>query len=312
MEKDVLLNKRTKEALSSYISENLFEKRFLNESKVLFSKDWWYADGGQKKYWFITKNLLSDLDKEISNLIKQTEKFQVILNGDEISIRDLNTKREFTVKSFLESYPHIARKNHKGDIKNQKIKDKYYTYFLKNNLLDNIEKSIFLEDEFLNKYFYTSNIDFICKNEIALFALEVKYKYKTKDGDFGINVMQYEILKGLNLEGVIAVNIILENISRVDILEKNEDASDWLYSRIQFNKEVVKDAQSKSSYFVHREQKYRVMPGKDYVKLKSQCNFLNLKCPSCGAKLILRTGTYGDFLGCKNFSSNNCKGTLKF
>ena len=134
MEKDVLLNKRTKEALSSYISENLFEKCFLNESKVLFSKDWWYADGGQEKYWFITKNLLSDLDKEILDLIKQTKKFQVILNGDEISIRDLNTKHEFTVKSFLELYPHIARKNHKGDIKNQKIKEKYYTYFQKNNL----------------------------------------------------------------------------------------------------------------------------------------------------------------------------------
>ena len=111
---------------------------------------------------------------------------------------------------------------------------------------------------------------------------------------------------------MIAVNIILENRSRVDILEKNEDASDWLYSRIQFNKEVVKDAPSKTSYFENREQKYRVMPGKGYVNLKSQCNFLNLKCPSCGGKLILRTGVYGDFLGCKNFSSNNCKGTLKF
>ena len=35
-------------------------------------------------------------------------------------------------------------------------------------------------------------------------------------------------------------------------------------------------------------------------------------CPRCGAKLIKRHGPYGDFYGCENFSSNNCRYTRKF
>ncbi len=120
------------------------------------------------------------------------KKFQTLLNGDEISIRDLNIRHEFTVKSFLELHSHISRKNYKNEIKNKKLKEKYYTYFLENNVLNDVEKNILLEDKFLNRYFYTSNIDFICKNELDLFVLEIKYKYKMKDRNFGINVMQYE------------------------------------------------------------------------------------------------------------------------
>lgn len=35
-------------------------------------------------------------------------------------------------------------------------------------------------------------------------------------------------------------------------------------------------------------------------------------CPRCGAVLVKRHGPYGDFYGCENFSSSNCRYTRKF
>lgn len=35
-------------------------------------------------------------------------------------------------------------------------------------------------------------------------------------------------------------------------------------------------------------------------------------CPRCGALLVKRHGPFGDFYGCKNFSTQNCRYTRKF
>ena len=35
-------------------------------------------------------------------------------------------------------------------------------------------------------------------------------------------------------------------------------------------------------------------------------------CPRCGALLVKRHGPFGDFYGCKNFSTKNCRYTRKF
>ena len=35
-------------------------------------------------------------------------------------------------------------------------------------------------------------------------------------------------------------------------------------------------------------------------------------CPRCGAQLVKRHGPYGDFYGCENFPSKNCRYTRKF
>ena len=34
-------------------------------------------------------------------------------------------------------------------------------------------------------------------------------------------------------------------------------------------------------------------------------------CPKCGGRLIKRTGKYGDFFGCSNYSTKGCKYTRK-
>lgn len=34
-------------------------------------------------------------------------------------------------------------------------------------------------------------------------------------------------------------------------------------------------------------------------------------CPDCGAPMIRRSGPYGEFFGCSNFKSGECKATLK-
>lgn len=35
-------------------------------------------------------------------------------------------------------------------------------------------------------------------------------------------------------------------------------------------------------------------------------------CPRCGARLVKRHGPFGDFYGCSNYTSKNCKYTRKF
>jgi hypothetical protein len=34
-------------------------------------------------------------------------------------------------------------------------------------------------------------------------------------------------------------------------------------------------------------------------------------CPECGAPMVRRSGRFGEFFGCSNFKSGECKATIK-
>ncbi len=77
---------------------------------------------------------------------------------------------------------------------------------------------------------------------------------------------------------------------------------------MDFNSKKVKEAPGKTSYFENRIQRCHVILENNYIKLNTHCNFLNLKYPFCGGKLIPRKGKYGEFLGCKKFFFKKMQG----
>ena len=55
------------------------------------------------------------------------------------------------------------------------------------------------------------------------------------------------------------------------------------------------------------DEKFEVVQEK-----KETVSFDRNHCPRCGALLVKRHGPFGDFYGCKNYSTENCRYTRKF
>lgn len=311
-EKEYLF-KRTKEAYSSYISERLFQKQFLEGRNINYTTGWWISKVKENLiYLFLVKEEISDLDKEIIEKVKSSfsEVFHVKYSKDCIIIQSIDSHSTYTLQEFLEQYEHRELETKINHQDNTEIKQKYFNYFIDNNMYEDVVNEVDVENEFLKKYFYSTNIDFLIKNDVGIFLLEVKYKYRTKNGNFGINKMQYEVCSIFQSNNIRAFNVVLENESKVDILERVDNNDfEWVYSHIKEESTDLKDAPKETSYDQMKTQRYYELSGKDYKVLNYRSNFINLVCPKCGGKLLLRQGKFGEFLGCENYAKSNCKGS---
>ena len=309
---------RTKDALSSYVSENYFHNNFSIDS-FEHTTGWWVSKTKDKKYIvFLVKESISNLDFEVIDKVKNCVSgiYQLKYVESNITLVDLlnQTPENFSLEQFLKLWEHFNSKEvHKYD-QDRDIKDSYWEYFKKNKIEDKVIKQILIENSFLKKYFYSTNIDYILKNETGLLMLEIKYKFPSRNNKYGINAMQYDIYNLFQSQGLDAFNIVLENMDKIDILERENGEQIWKYSRIKQNltDKDKKYAPKKTSYDQKEKQAYYELPASGYHDLNYNSNIFNLVCSECGNDLVKRTSAYGQFLGCKQFGTIGCKGKLSF
>lgn len=309
---------RTKDALSSYISENYFHDNFSIDS-FEHTTGWWVSMTKDKKYIvFLVKDSISNLDFEVIDKVKNCVSgiYQLKYVESNITLVDLlqHTSNELSLEQFLKLWEHY---NSIGAVKHDEdseIKDSYWEYFRNKKIEYKVIEQILIENSFLKKYFFSTNIDYIVKNEAGLLMLEIKYKFPSRNNKYGINAMQYDIYNLFQSQGLDAFNIVLENMDKIDILERENGEQIWKYSRIKQNltDKDKKYAPKKTSYDQKEKQGYYELPVSGYHDLNCNSNIFNLVCPKCGNDLVKRTSPYGKFLGCKQFGSTGCKGKLSF
>lgn len=312
-EEKIILNTRTKEALSSYISENYFFNNF-NIDNIEHTTGWWASMTRDRKYLiFLVKESLNDLDYKVIEKVKSVVSgiFQLKPTASDIILEDLlqETPTTYSLEQFLKRWKHHNPEESTKHEEDFEIKERYWEYFINEGIASKVINQISIENTFLKKYFYSSNIDYILKNEIGFLLLEIKYKYPSKNRTYGINAMQYDIYSIFQKQGIMAYNIVLDNQDRLDILERRNRNQTWKYSRIKEDLTEKKSAPKKTSYDQKKTQKYYELPVSGYSLLDYNSNIFTLACPKCEGSLIMREGPYGKFLGCRNFPS--CKGSLR-
>ena len=346
------LGKRNSKILGGYVTENLFSELFIQKNKIPYTKEWWFSKTIDRKiFWFVEKNELTPLDLKIKDILQKWgyECYQLYFIGDSWEILSLGTGNQWNVEQFVEEHKivKVNKKNNKSDLSDCTADEinqlkRCVEYYKKYNLLEVIKKSIDIEDSFLNKYFYTSNIDlFIDMKEWNVeepVCLEIKFKDEFMIGDrgyFGMDCYQldqeYRILEEAGMQ---IFNIILYNDSRnkyrkttTNIFDYLDQATilKWKYVKVsKQNKYKKYSMNSKKTSFTGMKDRKRsvycipVETVHDLLEIEEITkepmeNFKNsyqVRCPECGGELRERNGKYGEFWGCRNYP--RCKYTRNF
>lgn len=195
------LRTRTSKILGGGVSEQMFLEEFVIPLNMQYSKGWWISLNryDNSVLFFIVKNDLSAFDNEILHVLLENDQevFQIVCLDDHYEIGSNN--RFESIEDFLddrgitiEGLPN--RRRHNDEMLNRCI-----AYYNRIGMLTAEARSIRIEDTFLNRYFYTSNIDLFVKNPVTdkIACLEIKFKnqfqYKGQYV-FGEDRLQYEVL----------------------------------------------------------------------------------------------------------------------
>lgn len=213
------------------------------------------------------------------------------------------------------------KNNIKGFVGETKVKNKLNPAF--SNVYHKTINNLFIEDE----YGKTHQIDHVEIRENGIFCIETKNyngKIYGRDDDKNwyiyLNRQKFEIMNPLkqNKGHIAQLNKILNNeynIVNTVVLVKNnakkvrsktvinlKHLQKFLkkYNSLEYlTKEEIDDIYEKIL-----EHKAKVSNHQHVKNLKqTEKDFKNGICPRCGAKLVKRNGTKGEFLGCSNFPS---------
>lgn len=341
------LGNRSSKIIGGYVTEHLFIESFLKEA-VSYSGSWWFSKTKEGRFfWFIEKRNLSELDWQIVGLLKargqtcyllwQTEGFWQICETD--------TGRTWTLEAFISQHAlqRIPKVRRQVDLTEDEILqlERCIGYYRQENMLADLERSISIEDLFLNQYFYTSNIDLFVREDNGMDRMPLCLEIKFKDEFlfhgtpfFGMDCYQLETgYRLLEQAGIKIFNVILYNDSRdtsrkttTSIFEylKHSKSLQWKYARVsQLVKYEKYYMQSRKTTFTGTQNKSRpvyCIPMSIYAdltdigQLSGNTGLLDAeghpfdydgeirkRCPLCDSILKERNGIHGKFLGCSRY-----------
>ena len=343
------LGNRSSKIIGGYVTERLFIDSFV-KNNVLYSDSWWFSKTNKgKMFWFIEKRDLSELDLTIIRLLQSKGQrcYQLYMMEGSWNVVSFDTGRKsnWSLQEFIDEHnlQLIPKRTRTIDNSDDEIKQlmRCIEHYKKRNMLTDIERSISIEDLFLNQYFYTSNVDLFVgvKNDgvINPICLEIKFKDEFNvNGSpcFGMDCYQLEEeYTILEFAGMKIFNVILYNDKRnkerktttniFDYLDQSKELQ-WIYTRVsRLIKYEKYSMQSKQTSFTGTPKKSRpvyCVPMKIYADLKDinqiidntellDCsghvfdydNANKKRCPECGGQLLEKDGKYGKFVGCSNY-----------
>lgn len=339
------LGNRSSKILGGYVTEHMLLNAFMS-SDMVCTKSWWFSSANRKPFWFVEKTALSRLDHKICALLTENghKCFQLYLEDGRWKIRQIETGPVWTVDEFVEAFSlqKIGKSHKKCDpsAHERKMLEKCIAFYRQTGMLEDIQRSIQIEDLFLNQYFYTSNIDlFFAKDvagELEPICLEIKFKDAFFLEEKGKNVMGVEEFQLRNIFSQIEecgmkvyVAILYDScrdrshVESTNIFRylESEIPQEWLYARVSHMANYWEyTMQSTRTAFTGTERKPRpvyCIPRENFDTLTDlralidSGKLLNSDgtavrfCTRCGAPLRLRTGKYGSFWGCSNYPKCN-------
>lgn len=334
---EAIIKSRTSKIVGGYITENEFQNRFNKNGTKESSSVWWASVENSKTNaltYFVVCNELSELDKKIYKILTGSgvQCRQIIRYSEEWLIKDIETEMTRSIDQYVRD--HKLNSLHDG-IKYSGTKhpeDSSMTgcldYFRKHNLLMKIARSIELEDLFLNRYFYTTNVDLFLEGKNgAPVCLEIKFKNEFMHTDesgrkllvFGVDEFQYNnvfipMLKaGIKVEVCLLYNDIKneQNTSTTNIisfLEEKRDPLIWKYREITLEDafERFNVSQRYTSWRGENERVVYCLPLVDFMDLSVHGDSRSWgRCPLGGGKRVIRNSQNGNqFMGCTCYSKH--------
>jgi hypothetical protein len=223
--------------LEGYITEYFFEKQFLKEK---YTDGWWVAFYNNTKIFFILKDALNPLDHEIINKISyRYDCWQVyLINSTFVFASSSFDGVVYTTDQFIKKYdlhqirtPLIAN----SDLRDEQRQNEAIQFF-SDKKIEKIVISRYFANNFLTCFFTAiTNIDFFVKTGSKINAIEVKYKFESKNGYFGLSMSERSVFKDLSELGLSIYYFILYN----HMHEKNgiltfinHENKKWIYRNI--------------------------------------------------------------------------------
>lgn len=310
--KDYMIQNRKSDAISAYITESYFEEHYLNN--VTHTKGWYIDCNSESLTFYVVKQELSELDVKLANDLNVVL-WQVFYKDDGIRLRKFDEDESIDIQDFVKANNLAPKMQHRrGNVLKDEFerREKYCKNLIDNQSIINVANTTYIEDAFLNKYFMVSDIDFIINNKLGYLVFDVKFKYPSKNGSYGINIGPFSVYKRLEeYNKLIRVyNVVLKNPNKLDCIDylEQEDGQIVEYSFIDTSLEyIAKSSPPKCAYFENGTQMYYEIPAKQYRILSTYGNIIDMRCPICGSSLVKRESSHGPFLGCSQYYTNGCK-----
>lgn len=228
--------------LEGYVTERLFYNQFLVRGNTPFSGGWWMTTTKERRLFFIVSEHLTELEYEIIKKIPEPHQcWQVYLKDDEYVF--IRGNKILTQQQFIEAFKLKRLRQSMVATEDTRTKDrqiKSIDFFKKNGIIKKIATERKFANNFLTVYFSSMiNIDFFTKKNNQINIIEVKYKYESKDGYFGINKGQMEMFSFFISIGFKIYHFILYNhtkdmdISIFGYLNLPDDKN-WYHARIKY------------------------------------------------------------------------------
>ena len=211
--KQILRDKHT--LLEGYVTEYLFETQFLKAKPNSYTSGWWSAEVGGQRFFFVVSEKLSDLDCTIMR--KLSTSFPCwrayprwntwyFYSGD----------RKLSMTQFIAKYCLQKTGEYQpatGETRDEIRQNRCVEFFQAQRTLRKIAIERHFADFFLTNYFRSLvNIDFfVLRNNGNLGAIEVKFKFESRNGKFGINYGQFKLFELLEQAGIEIQHWILYN-----------------------------------------------------------------------------------------------------
>jgi hypothetical protein len=249
--------------LEGYITEDLFKKQFLFFDDIMYTHGWWMGLIGNMKVFFIVKDQLNDLDYELTQVIPDPC-WQVILKERTLYfIRNNEIFSEYDFLSMLNLICLRDKMTASNDTRDIIRQQRCIDYFVRNNMETEIAMERYFVNNFLSVYFNGMvNVDYFTKNKKGLInVIEIKFKYESKDGCFGINTGQMNMFDyfkklGFKINHFILYNHTKDmNLSILNFLNL-PDQKKWLYTSLDTDNKNVGIAPERTSISGGFKQSY--------------------------------------------------------
>lgn len=194
-----MLRRRTCKILGGGVTEKLFLDTFVTPNNIPFSKGWWLSMVGNSVFFFAVKNQLSEFDNTIRNILSEQgyDVYQIIFQDNDCVIVDGEGNK--SIEQFVEDFGLQVLNDDNRSRTGGEPFDRCIDFYNQNGLLTEEARSIYIEDIFLRKYFYSTNIDLFVEdpNNRKPVCVEIKFKDEFSHNNklvFGEDQMQYEKL----------------------------------------------------------------------------------------------------------------------
>lgn len=276
--------------IEGLFTEHFFYEEILRKKFEEISTGWWF--GLKNNQYTITRfttsvHTLTKIDFEILNFFSSWNRSTYIVEFSEID-------KSFCYSRYVRDNGHSFR-NHWDRIKrpypsnpnfaplpSEKDRNAYRlnqaTMYLKEKgvLKKSAIERIFANMWLGNAYFW--DIDFFVKHRSKLVAFEVKQKFPTAKGTWGLNTGLKNLFSYLNSIGIIVVHVILvkpvndASIPAIDLYTKDEYRKDAKWVATKFDEKAVEKAFQKAPRYTSIHSSYEL----SYFHLKSD-SFTQIK-----------------------------------